>query len=42
MVGNRPAPFNLPVLDIVYDSASVVKQGGIDLIDNIRIDPPEK
>ena len=42
MVGNRPAPFNLPALDIVYDSASVVKQGAIDLIDNIRIDPPEK
>ncbi len=42
MVGNRPSPFNLPVLDIVYDSASVVKQGAIDLIENIRVNPPEK
>jgi len=42
MVGNRPSLFNLPVLDIVYDSASVVKQGAIDLIENIRVNPPEK
>ena len=42
MMGHRPAPFNLPVLDMVYDSTSVVKQGCIDLIDNIRINPPEK
>ncbi len=42
MVGNRPSPFNLPVLDIVYDSASVVKQGAINLIENIRVNPPEK
>ena len=42
MTGNRPDPFNYPVLNILYDSASVVKQGGIDLINNIKIDPPEK
>ena len=38
----RPVPFNVPVLDMLYDSACVIKQAGVDLIDNIKIEPPEK
>ncbi|HJM66954.1 MAG TPA: OPT/YSL family transporter, partial [Candidatus Thalassarchaeaceae archaeon] len=41
LAGNRRAPFNMPVLDILHDSGTVVTQSTLDLIDKIRLEPPE-
>lgn len=40
--GNRRGPFNAPVLDIIHDSSAVIFQSALNLIDNIRLKPPEK
>ena len=40
--GNRLGPFNAPVLDIIHDSGAVILQSALNLVDNIRLKPPEK